>query len=173
MHTAIRCPVAQALLPEIDYELGLTRRLLERLPEDRLGWQPHPKSMTLAHLAGHTANLLGGIDSTLRTTELDLATYGSLQPGPATSRAEVLERLATNGAAARTALTSAAPESLTETWTLRHGEQVILRHSRAEIVRHLISHLIHHRGQLSVYLRLLEVPVPYLYGPSADEATPS
>ncbi|MCB2408891.1 DinB family protein [Hymenobacter lucidus] len=170
MLTATLAPIAQTLLPELDHELLLTRRMLARLPEEQFGWQPHPKSMTLGHLASHVADLLGGIDTTLKTTELDLATYDNPTPD-ASSRAELLERLTDNGVAASTALSNAAAEDFDVLWTLRYGEQVILSQSRADIMRHLISHMIHHRGQLSVYLRLLDVPVPYIYGPSADEAT--
>jgi uncharacterized damage-inducible protein DinB len=169
MLTATLAPTAQALLPELDHELELTRRVLARIPDEQLGWQPHPKSMTLAVLATHIADLLGGIEMTMQTTELDLAHFDTVNPGAATSTAELLERLAANGAAAATALTNAPAEDFDVIWTLRSSATVLLQQTRAEIVRHLISHMIHHRGQLTVYLRLLDVAVPYIYGPSADE----
>ena len=169
MEATLVTPLALALLPELDHELTLTRRVLERLPAEHFSWQPHPTSMTLGHLASHTADLLGGIKTTFETTELDLATYADLVPPKPTTAAELVQRLEENGAAARQTLTEASPEAFEQLWTLRFGEQVILSQSRADIVRHLISHTIHHRGQLSVYLRLLDVPVPYIYGPSADE----
>ncbi|RYU81860.1 DinB family protein [Hymenobacter persicinus] len=169
MLTATLSPLAQTLLPELDHELLLTRRVLKRVPAAHFGWQPHPKSMTLAHLASHTADLLGGIATTLYSTELDLATYADQRPAAPTTTAQLLDTLAAAGDKARAALTAAEPEDFDQTWTLRHGDTTILSHSRAEIVRHLISHTVHHRGQLSVYLRLLDVPVPYIYGPSADE----
>lgn len=163
-------PLAQALLLEFDHELLLTRRVLERAPEAYFGWQPHPKSMTLGKLAWHTAEMLGNINGTLHTTEVDLATMDFSTPKPAQTKA-LLHQFDADGAAARAALAAAEPGDFAERWTLRHGPHVILQQPRAEIVRHLISHTIHHRGQLSVYLRLLEVPVPYIYGPTADEAT--
>lgn len=163
-------PFALALLPELDHELLLTRRVLARVPADRFDWQPHPKSMTLGRLASHTADLLGGIEMTLHTTEVDLATV-NFSVSACANVAELLRQLDASGTAARAALTAAAPSEFEQSWTLRQGPQVILQHSRAEIVRHLVSHTIHHRGQLCVYLRLLNVPVPYVYGPSADEAS--
>jgi uncharacterized damage-inducible protein DinB len=169
MEATLATPLALSLLPELDHELTLTRRVLERLPAEHFGWQPHPKSMTLGHLASHTADLLGGIKTTFETTELDLANYADHAPAKATTAEEVVQRLEENVNAARQTLTEASSEDFEQTWTLRFGEQVILSQSRADIVRHLISHTIHHRGQLSVYLRLLDVPVPYIYGPSADE----
>ncbi|TGE23906.1 DinB family protein [Hymenobacter aquaticus] len=171
MLTATLTPLAQALVSEIDHELELTRRLLTRIPADQLGWQPHPKSMTLTVLATHIADLLGGIDMTMQATELDLNQFETGNPAKAASVAELLERLATNGASATAALTAAPAEAFDVLWTLRRGEEVLLEQTRAEIVRHLISHMIHHRGQLTVYLRLLDVPLPYIYGPSADEFT--
>jgi uncharacterized damage-inducible protein DinB len=171
MEMTLSTPLALALLPELTHELTLTRRVLERLPAEHFGWQPHPKSMTLGHLASHTADLLGGIKTTFETTELDLANYADHTPAQATTAEELVQRLEANGAAAHETLSQADAEAFAETWALRFGEQLILQQPRAEIVRHLINHTIHHRGQLSVYLRLLDVPVPYIYGPSADEAT--
>ncbi|MDQ2769088.1 MAG: DinB family protein [Bacteroidota bacterium] len=163
-------PPAQALLDELDHELLLTRRVLERAPEDYFSWQPHSKSMTLGKLAWHTADMLGGIESALQTTEVDLATMDFTTPKPANTEA-LLRQFDAEAAAARAALAAAGPADFAATWTLRHGPHVIMQQSRAATVRHLISHAIHHRGQLSVYLRLLEVPVPYIYGPNADEQT--
>ncbi|PJJ61038.1 DinB family protein [Hymenobacter chitinivorans] len=171
MLTATLTPLAQALLPELDHELALTRRVLSRLPEAQFGWQPHPKSMTLTVLATHISDLLGGIAMTMQSTELDLEQYDAVNDGPAATLAELLTRLEASGASAAEAISNATTEDFAEPWTLRHGPTVLLSQPRADIVRHLLSHLIHHRGQLSVYLRLLEVPVPYIYGPSADEAT--
>ncbi|TGD81631.1 DinB family protein [Hymenobacter wooponensis] len=171
METTLTTPLALALLSELTHELTLTRRVLERLPAEHFSWQPHPKSMTLGHLGAHTADLLGGIKTTFETTEMDLANYADHAPAPPASAAELVQRLAANGAAAHETLSQAEAEAFAVIWTLRFGEQTILQQSRADIVRHLINHTIHHRGQLSVYLRLLDVPVPYIYGPSADEAT--
>lgn len=162
-------PLAQHLLDELDHELLLTRRVLERAPEDYFTWQPHPKSMSLGKLAWHTADMLGGIESAMQTTEIDLATMDFTAPKPANTE-DLLQQFDAEGAAARAVLVAASAADFAVTWTLRHGAHVIMQQSRAATVRHLINHAIHHRGQLSVYLRLLEVPVPYIYGPSADEA---
>ncbi|TGE09738.1 DinB family protein [Hymenobacter fodinae] len=170
METTLATLLALSLLPELAHELTLTRRVLERLPAAQFGWQPHPKSMTLGHLGAHTADLLGGIKTTFETTELNLATYADHAPTPPSSTEELVQRLEANGAAAHETLSEADAEAFAETWTLRFGEQIIMQQSRANIVRHLINHTIHHRGQLSVYLRLLDVPVPAIYGSSADEA---
>jgi uncharacterized damage-inducible protein DinB len=168
--TANPSPLAQTLLPELDHELVLTRRLLERLPEEHFGWQPHAKSMTLIQLASHTANVLAWVAPTFDTPEYDMASEADEEDAPATSRAALLERLEANGAAARATLANADAEDFAYVWTFRNGEQVLFSQPRAEVVRtYFLSHLIHHRGQLSVYLRLLDVPVPSIYGPSADE----
>lgn len=166
--TTASAPLAQALLKELDHELLLTRRVLERAPEDYFGWQPHPKSTALGKLAWHTADMLGGIESTLLNSEIDLATMDFTTPRPANTEA-LLAHFDAESAATRAALAGTGPETFDVLWTLRHGPHVIMQQSRAETVRHLISHAIHHRGQLSVYLRLLDVPVPYIYGPTADE----
>jgi uncharacterized damage-inducible protein DinB len=170
MLTATTTSLALALLPELDQELQLTRRVLERVPEDYFGWQPHPRSMTLGQLATHTAGLLGGISTTFNTTEVDLATYTEDMGSTASNAESLLQTLAENGDSARAALLLADEAAFEQAWTLRHGEQVILSQPRAGVVRHLISHTVHHRGQLSVYLRLLDIPVPAIYGPSADDA---
>ncbi|UOQ64752.1 DinB family protein [Hymenobacter volaticus] len=169
MLTDTLAPLAQTLVAELDDELQTTRRVLARAPEAHFSWQPHPKSMTLGHLTSHITDLMGGIAHTLHTTEVDLAHFLEQEEHPATTTAELLLRLDTNGAAARDALSIATPDDFEQLWTMRHGDQVLMTNTRAEVVRHLISHMAHHRGQLSVYLRLLDVPVPAIYGPSADE----
>ena len=169
MLTITAAPLAHTMLPELAHELALTRRVLERAPEAQFGWQPHPKSMTLGQLASHTTDLPGWIEDTFNTEELDVAYFDDDAPTTASTRAELLERLEAKGAAAHAALEAADDEAFAHTWTMRRGEQIIIRQTRAEIARHLISHMIHHRAQLMVYLRLLDVPVPGVYGPSADE----
>lgn len=163
-------PLAQALLSELDRELLLTHRMLERVPEAQFAWQPHAKSMTLGELASHIANILAWVAPTFEMPEYDLAREADEEGAPAITRAELLHRLATNAAAARATLAVADAEAFDFVWTFRNGENILFSQPRAEIVREwFLSHLIHHRGQLSVYLRLLEVPVPSIYGPSADE----
>jgi uncharacterized damage-inducible protein DinB len=171
MQTALAATtLSDLLLPELDLELRKTRRVLERLPEDKLDWQPHVKSMTLGQLGSHVANILGWVAPTFEYPEFDLASGQDEEPKPATSVAEILQRLETNGASARAALAAADDEVFAQVWTMRFGEKVLIKQTRIEVVReHFISHLIHHRAQLTVYLRLLDVPVPMVFGPTADE----
>jgi uncharacterized damage-inducible protein DinB len=164
--------IVDALLPEFDHEMANTRRVLERIPEDRLRWRPHAKSFTMGELATHVATLPSWVSETLGKTELDLAPGGV--PAPRTkeagSRAELLERFDRHVAAARTALAGASDAAMFQTWSLLQNGKTILAMPRAAVLRgFVISHLIHHRAQLTVYLRMNDVPLPGLYGPSADE----
>ena len=168
MLTATLAPQATTLIPELTAEAALTRRVLERAPEASFGWQPHPKSMTLGHLAAHISSLLNGIGTALQTYEIDLISRHA-RFVPATSTAALLQEFDANTAATLTALAETDDETFAGTWTLRRGDHIIRQQPRADMVRHLISHMAHHRGQLSVYLRLLDVPVPSIYGPTADE----
>jgi uncharacterized damage-inducible protein DinB len=167
---ALPSPV-QHLLAALQREIKLTRPFLERLPADQFDWQPHAKSMTLGQLASHLADMLGNIEDTLATDSYDMATAPSAdRPATATSPAEILARFDHNACRACGALAAATDVALAQVWTFSVGEQVIFSQPRAQIVRELLlDHLIHHRGQLSVYLRLLEVAVPGTYGPTADE----
>lgn len=161
--------LASSLLPEFDQEMEGARRVLERVPEDRLDWRPHEKSMTLGGLAAHLAAAPGWIAPILERPELDLA--GAPRPPAPTTVEGILELFDDNVARGRKALADATEGALAEPWTLRAGPQVIYTLPRRDIYRRFgISHLIHHRAQLGVYLRLLDVPVPGVYGPSADEA---
>lgn len=169
MLTETLAPLAHTLLPELADELRTTRRVLARVPEAQFGWQPHPKSMTLGVLVSHLTDLMGGIENTLHTTSMDVAQFELDAHEHPTTTQQLLDRLDAHGAAAQTAITAASPSDFEQLWSLCSGEQVLLRQTRADIIRHLISHMAHHRGQLSVYLRLLDVPVPPIYGPSADE----
>jgi uncharacterized damage-inducible protein DinB len=157
----------QILLPEFDHEMANTRRALARVPGDRLDWSPHPKSMTLGRLASHLAEFGDWAAQTCEQEELDLSGY---QPPVYSSTAEILETFDANVAAGRAALAAASDELLKGKWSLRSGGHAVFTMPRAAVLRSFVlSHLIHHRGQLSVYLRLLDLPVPALYGPSADE----
>lgn len=156
-------------LSDLDHELATTRRVLERIPEDRLTWKPHEKSMTLGGLSQHVANLNYWMRMVLEQPEYDLAS-GPSSLGEPGSRAEVLELFDTNAAAVKKALAELDESALNDNWSLRHGDQVLLQQPRIMSLRiNCISHMVHHRAQLSVYLRLLDVPVPSIYGPSADE----
>ncbi|MBO2008635.1 DinB family protein [Hymenobacter negativus] len=169
MLTATVEPQSATFLPELEHEIILTRRVLERLPAASFDWQPHPKSMPLGRLATHTADMMSFLATTMQTQEIDLANELDVYQ-PATTPADVLQRLADGGEAAKQALAAADDEAFGLVWTMRNGQHVITAQPRREVVRHLISHMVHHRAQLMVYLRLLDVPVPAIYGPSADEA---
>lgn len=162
-------PIVDALLPEFDHEMATTRKLLERVPDDRLAWKPHEKSWSLGELAQHVAQLPSWGEVTLASSELDLS--GDTRVQPARSRSDLLDTFDTHTAAARNALLGRTDAELMAAWSLRHNGQVLFTMPKATVWRSFVmNHLIHHRGQLSLYLRLQNVPVPALYGPSADEA---
>lgn len=162
--------IARSLLSEFDREMAGTRRVLERVPLERGDFRPHPKSKSLAELAGHLAELVSWGAFTFQTEVLDFAEFEYREPRFAT-RAELLATFDQNAAGARAAVEAADDATALAPWTLRHGERVFFTRPRLAVVRDMVlSHMIHHRAQLTVYLRLLDVPVPGLYGPSADEA---
>ncbi len=159
-------PISQKLLPEFDQEMKSTRRLLERVPSDKAEWKPHAKSFALAHLAQLVAWMPGWIANTLRETELDMARF----PGYSFEKTEtLLELFDGNVRDAREAIASSTDADFEVIWSLKRGPQVLMSMPRESVVRQHISHLSHHRGQLTVYLRLLDVPIPSIYGPTADE----
>jgi uncharacterized damage-inducible protein DinB len=161
-------PIVDALLPEFDHEMTTTRKVLERVPDERLAWKPHEKSYTLGQLAQHVATIPMWGSATMGQTELDLGTSGQ-QPALA-SRAEILAAFDRNVAATRAMLVGKSDAEFMVPWTLKSGGHTIFSMPRASVWRgFVLSHLIHHRGQLSVYLRMNDVPVPSIYGPSADE----
>ncbi len=162
-------PVGDALLAEFDKEVTTTRRVLERVPEDRFDWKPHAKSFSIGALAAHGAGLPTGAVETLTKSEIDLSPD---QPPPAAlpSREALLAAFDANAAAARAALAGRSDAELAGTWSLKRGGRTLFSMPKAAVLRSFVfNHLIHHRGQLTVYLRLLDVPVPAVYGPSADE----
>jgi uncharacterized damage-inducible protein DinB len=154
---------------DLDVEFATTRRLLERFPEGQATWKPHEKSMSLGRLATHVAELPGFAETMLRGDELDFA----VNPPAGTVVTTAAELVAIHDrttASARAALVAMPAAKLDETWTLRAGDQVLLKDRRGKVLRqHLVSHIAHHRGQLSVYYRLLGVALPWMYGPTADE----
>ncbi len=153
-------------LDEFDTEMEATRRLLERVPTEKGEWKPHEKSFPLGHLAQLVSWMPGWIASALTDDVYDFAEA----PGYSFEATEkLLAELDGNVAAARSALESATESSLGELWTLKHGEHTLFSLPRGEAARNHLSHLIHHRGQLTVYLRLVDVPLPPIYGPTADE----
>jgi len=148
--------------------MATTRSLLERVPEANPDWKPHPKSMTLGRLATHVAELVAWTDTTLQQTELDFA-KGDYKPALFTSTAALLETFDANVKSARAAIAGTSDQDMMVPWTLRNGDQVIFTLPRVGVLRSFVmNHVIHHRGQLSVYLRLNDVPLPSIYGPTAD-----
>jgi uncharacterized damage-inducible protein DinB len=160
-----------ALLAEYDHELATTRKLLERVPDAEFGWKPHPKSMTLGQLAGHVANIPFWCSATLDAPFYDLEIKrpeAGLDPPP--SRDELLREFDKKVAAARASLAKASDAEMMAMWSLKSGDHVHFSMPRVSAVRTFVmNHLIHHRGQLSVYLRMKDVPLPPIYGPTADE----
>lgn len=165
--------IKDSILPELDHEMKITRKLLERIPEERAGWQPHAKSMTLGKLGIHLAFLPRWGTMTMTETELDLHPPGG-EPFPMPSFETTQGALAMfdeHVAGARAVIAAASDQDLMVPWTLKNGGQTIFTMPRVACLRtFVVNHIIHHRGQLSVYLRLNDVPVPSIYGPSADEA---
>jgi uncharacterized damage-inducible protein DinB len=157
---------AQSLLPEFDQEMATTRKLLERVPSDKGQWKPHPKSFALGHLAQLVARMPGWLTNITRDTELNLAGAPSYSFETTDT---LLAEFDKNVRQARQALTSTTDADLEVPWSLKGGERVLFTAPRGVVVRQTINHLIHHRGQLSVYLRLNDVPLPSIYGPTADE----
>ncbi len=163
--------IVDALLPEYDREMGLTRKLLERIPDDKFGWAPHAKSMTLGRLSEHLAELGGWMTMTVNQSHFDLATGRPEGYQSPATRDAVLAMFDGAVTAARAALTGRTDAELMAPWTLKRGGQDLFTMPKAMVIRNFVlNHIVHHRGQLSVYLRLLDVPVPSIYGPSADEA---
>ena len=157
---------AETLLPEFEQEMASTRRLLERVPSEKGTWKPHPKSFALGHLAQLVSWMPGWIGRTLKEKDLNLA------GGPGYSfetTDKLLQGFDRGVQESRDALKAAKDADFGATWSLKHGDKVLFSAPRGVVVRQHISHLAHHRGQLTVYLRLLDVPIPPIYGPTADE----
>lgn len=160
--------IADLLSPEFDQELVVTRRVLERVPNGKGEWKPHPKSFPLAHLAQLVARLPGWAMTTMRQTEVDLAAGNT--PYTFETTETLLAEFDRNAAAGKAAIAEATNEDFQVPWTLKMGDKVLLTQPRYSILRGMtLNHLVHHRAQLGVYLRLLDVPVPSMYGPTADE----
>jgi len=168
--------IGQSMLGEFDQEMQNTRKVLERCPDEKWNWKPHEKSGTLGWLAGHVATMVDWLPTTLTTEELDYAPVGgpSWQPPKIDNRKELLAVFDKNVTASRAALAEVSDADLMKNWKLLAGGQEIFTMPRVPCIRGMaMNHLIHHRAQLTVYYRLLGVPVPGLYGPSADEQQPN
>ena len=158
----------QTFLKELDAESRTTRKMLERVPTDKFDWKPHQKSMTIRQLATHVAELPSWISMALTTDELDFAA-NPYTPEVIDNTGELLAYFERALADGRAHLLSGREEQLEDPWTLRNGEEIYSTTSKAEVIRMSLSQIIHHRAQLGVYLRLLDIPIPGSYGPSADE----
>lgn len=164
--------LSESLLPEFDHEMANMRKTLERVPEDKFDWKPHEKSTVMGGLATHLSNLPTWAIYTINQDSLDLAPEGKpMPPVPAVkSQAELLETFDSNVATARAAIVAASDAELFKPWTLlSNGKQILTLPKIAVLRSFVMNHTIHHRAQLGVYLRLNDVPVPSIYGPSADE----
>jgi len=161
--------IADMLLPEFDQEMASTRRVIERVPTDKGKFKPHPKSFALGHLTQLVAGMPGWITNAVTQTSLDLGGY----PGYSYEKTEdLVKSFDKNVKEARQAIAAAKDSDFNVNWSLKRGDQVFFTAPRAVIVRQTINHLVHHRGQLTVYLRLVDVAVPSIYGPTADEPVP-
>jgi uncharacterized damage-inducible protein DinB len=165
--------ISEALLPEFDHEMANTRKTLERCPAEKFDFKPHPKSFSMGSLATHIANMPGWGTDALDKESFDVAPIGAppFKEDPAKTTKELLERFDKGVAQAREALAKSSDEQLRQPWSLLAGGQTIFTMPRVAVLRAMIlSHMIHHRAQLGVYLRLNDIPVPAIYGPSADES---
>jgi uncharacterized damage-inducible protein DinB len=161
--------MSDALLPEFDHEISTTRKLLERVPDEKWGWTPHEKSMTLGRLACHVAETTQFGAAVANTDSMDFA-KGDYKRIDASGRKQLLEAFDKMAAEARTAIAGAKDEEMGKSWSLLFDGKPVMTMPKAGVLRTaMMNHLIHHRGQLSVYLRLTGTPVPSIYGPSADE----
>ncbi len=167
--------IGQVMLGEFDQEMQNTRKVLERCPDEKWNWKPHEKSGTVGWLAGHVATMVEWLPMTIKTEELDYAPVGgpSFQPPKIENRKELLAVFDKNVADARAALASVSDAEMMKNWRLLAGGQEIFNMPRIACIRGMVmNHHVHHRAQLTVYYRLVGVPVPGLYGPSADEGQP-
>jgi uncharacterized damage-inducible protein DinB len=157
------------LLKEMDQESSITRKMLKLIPTDKFEWKPHEKSMSMRQLTVHIAELPSWVRMALTSSELDFSKM-DYTPTPANSAEDLIQIFEKSLEAGKAALSAAKVEDLLPEWTLRNGEHVYSVWTKYEVIRHSFAQTIHHRAQLGVYLRLLNIPIPGSYGPSADEA---
>jgi uncharacterized damage-inducible protein DinB len=166
--------IAESILPEFDHETAKTRTLLERVPADKAAWKPHVKSMSLGQLAMHIANLPNWASIALERKEFDTnpPDVGRATPRAFESTPHLLEFYDASVGAARALLVRTTDAEFMVQWTLKNGGKTMFSMPRVAVFRSFVlNHAVHHRGQLSVYLRLLDVPIPNIYGPTADTQT--
>lgn len=163
--------LSESLLPEFDHEMANTRKTLERVPDGKFGWKPHEKSFPMGNLSGHLANLPSWGALTISSDSFDMAPGGQPLKAPElNSTKDLLEKFDENVAATRAAIAGASDQDLFKPWTLLSNGNTILTMPKIAVLRSFVmNHIIHHRAQLGVYLRLNDIPVPSIYGPSADE----
>ena len=162
--------IKDALLPEFDREMAIARKVIERVPAEKFDYKPHDKSMTMGRLASHIAEMPTWATTGILKDSLDLAAgYTPFEPK---STADLLEAFDNNVAGAHNAIAGVNDETLMKSWSLKRGDVTLMTMPKIAVVRSFVlNHVIHHRGQLSVYLRLNDIPVPSIYGPSADEGS--
>lgn len=164
--------ISAALLPEFDHEMATARKVIERVPEDKFGWKPHDRSMSMGRLAGHIAEMPVWGTNGIKMDSLDMAppggpTFESFNPK---SKDQLLTAFDKNVAECRAAIAGASDEEYFKNWSLLRAGKTLMTMPKIAVVRSfMLNHILHHRGQLSVYLRLNDIPVPSIYGPSADE----
>ncbi len=162
-------PLNESLIAELQHESASTRKMLERAPEKSFAWKPHEKSMTLGRLAMHLAEIPMWTDATLLKDELDFA-RSDYKPQDATSTSELLKFFDDNIIKSMETLKNTSDEEFMKNWTMRNGDEIYFTMPKIAVVRSFVmNHSIHHRAQMSVYLRLLDIPLPGMYGPTADE----
>ena len=160
--------IIEMLLKEMEQEAQTTRKMLSIVPDDKYDWKPHPKSMTIRQLATHIAELPTWITMVLTTDELDFNAQ-PYNPAIINNTAELMDFFEKSLVSGRDTLTAAKEEDLLPTWTMRAGDEIYLTATKGEVIRITFSQVVHHRAQMGVYLRLLNIPIPGSYGPSADE----
>ncbi len=158
----------QMFLKELEQEAQTTRKMLQIVPNDKYDWQPHPKSMTIRRLATHIAELPGWITMTLHTDELDFSKE-PYNPKPINNTTELMDYFEASYNESKSNLENAKEEELSKTWVLRNGDEIYSSSTKAEVIRMTLNQIVHHRAQLGVFLRLLDIPIPGSYGPSADD----
>jgi uncharacterized damage-inducible protein DinB len=160
--------IAQSLLPEFDHEMANTRKTLERVPENKLDYKPDPKSMSLGKLASHIAEMVGFVAATMQLPSFDVP--ADMKAFEATTRKQLLDKFDESASSARAALAATSDQVFLQEWSLSFAGNTMFTMPRVAVYRSMImNHVIHHRAQLTVYYRLNGIPVPALYGPSADE----
>lgn len=160
--------VIPLLLKEIEQEAAITRKFLERVPDSQFDYKPHEKNMDLRTLAVHIAEIPAWVKMALTTSEIDFATM-DYKPTPVSNNQELLNLFEKSVEEGRSTLQAASEDALLPEWTMRAGDKVIAVLSKYEVIRHALAQTIHHRAQLGMYLRLLNIPIPGSYGPSADD----